>query len=369
MSNDPLRQLRQAIFLRNIDKVKQLIAAGVPVTQLDAGFGDYPITRAADLGEPEIVKALLQAGADPNAVDPKFGSSGLIRACSNLTIKKGHVEVVKLLIAAGANANHMTKNNYTALWSAVADKSKSRMEIVKALIAAGADVKLGANLDHDPLARAQQDGSPEMVAALIAARAKGKVKSTPARKKQAGKTPPVAASWKKIESWLAENDNRLKKTLKKAATDAKINKLEAKLGHKLPADFKQSWKIHNGQKYAEGDLVPPTESGEAGYFLLALDNIWDEWKSWKAHIEAGQFADLEGGPDKGIRSDWWHPGWVPFASNGGGDLLCIDLAPDKGGTVGQVITMNHESPDRTLLAKSFGEWLAVLAEELDTLGA
>lgn len=69
-------------------------------------------------------------------------------------------------------------------------------------------------------------------------------------------------------------------------------------------------------------------------------------------------------PDAGVRADWCNPGRVPFASNGG-DSVCIDLNPAKGGTLGQVILMNHESRHRLRLAASFGELLVRLAEHYE----
>jgi cell wall assembly regulator SMI1 len=56
---------------------------------------------------------------------------------------------------------------------------------------------------------------------------------------------------------------------------------------------------------------------------------------------------------------------VPVASNGGGDALCVDLAPAPGGAVGQVITMSHESGERRRVAGSFAELLRRLAEHYE----
>ena len=49
--------------------------------------------------------------------------------------------------------------------------------------------------------------------------------------------------------------------------------------------------------------------------------------------------------DKGIQKQWWNSAWIPFADNGGGDYLCLDLAPMACGNPGQVIAMRHDSPD------------------------
>ena len=34
---------------------------------------------------------------------------------------------------------------------------------------------------------------------------------------------------------------------------------------------------------------------------------------------------------------WWDKGWVPFAQDSGGNLVCVDLHPGPRGQVGQVI--------------------------------
>jgi cell wall assembly regulator SMI1 len=61
---------------------------------------------------------------------------------------------------------------------------------------------------------------------------------------------------------------------------------------------------------------------------------------------------------------WWDEGWVPFADNFRGDYICLDLHPTKHGKRGQAIHFNHESGRRLLLAKSFGAWLAEVAQNL-----
>ena len=52
---------------------------------------------------------------------------------------------------------------------------------------------------------------------------------------------------------------------------------------------------------------------------------------------------------------------MPFASDGGGDSLCIDLAPADGGMIGQIILMNHDDASRPKIARSLGELLNRLA--------
>lgn len=95
----------------------------------DAGTLDRKLFDAAERGDASAVKALLAAGADPNA--RKHVITALEAA-----IRKSSVEVVEALIAAGADPNSRV-DGYPALQVAVREGC---VEIVKALLAAGADV-------------------------------------------------------------------------------------------------------------------------------------------------------------------------------------------------------------------------------------
>jgi cell wall assembly regulator SMI1 len=56
--------------------------------------------------------------------------------------------------------------------------------------------------------------------------------------------------------------------------------------------------------------------------------------------------------------------WVPFADDGGGNFLGLDLAPDEDGTAGQVIVYGREEDVKYVLAPSFGAYLYHVAKEL-----
>lgn len=171
----------------------------------------------------------------------------------------------------------------------------------------------------------------------------------------------IVRSWQRIDSWLAANARAVAKSLRKGATTTDVARLEERLGVTLPEDFKESCAIHDGQK-GETDLIP-IDYGT--YFLLPLSKIPGEQKIWHDVLKSGDFQGLQGEPEEGVSSDWWNPGWIPFASNGAGDNLCLDLAPTLKGTTGQVIKVEHDNAARNLLARSFGEWLQGLAASLE----
>ena len=93
---------------------------------------------AASAGHTEIVKILIDAGADVNAktnpciiVNSTFGEdTALMQAAI-----EGHCEVIKMLIKAGADVNAKDALNQTALTKA---GNFGQMEVAEILKAAGA---------------------------------------------------------------------------------------------------------------------------------------------------------------------------------------------------------------------------------------
>lgn len=156
--------------------------------------------------------------------------------------------------------------------------------------------------------------------------------------------------WERLEAWLKANDPALLADLNPPASDADIQELEQKIGAKLPADFIECLKVHNGQG---GKAVWLFDGNE----FLSTRNILMSWSVWTDLLEDGDFDSRVSSPDDGIQSEWWTKGWIPFATNGGGDYLCLDLTPSEGGCFGQVIKVFHDFPKRALVSASFSEWI------------
>ncbi|XP_068248922.1 kinase D-interacting substrate of 220 kDa-like [Palaemon carinicauda] len=166
----------------NLENVKDLVSRGA-----DVNYGSgVPLWNAAKGGYIEIVKYLLESGANPDgdesfkggivavaaehnhldildlliasgaSVTPGiYGSDVLFRAAEN-----GHVEAVRKLIQVGANVNH--GDGFSLLNAA----KNGHLEVVKAFIDAGADVNAGEGWILDNAAEA---GQTEVMKILIAA--------------------------------------------------------------------------------------------------------------------------------------------------------------------------------------------------------
>jgi cell wall assembly regulator SMI1 len=62
--------------------------------------------------------------------------------------------------------------------------------------------------------------------------------------------------------------------------------------------------------------------------------------------------------DPGVQALFWNERWLPFARDGRGGVVCVDLAPAPAGVVGQVIFVGRDPDERTVLGASLQEWLA-----------
>jgi cell wall assembly regulator SMI1 len=171
----------------------------------------------------------------------------------------------------------------------------------------------------------------------------------------------VAQAWRTIEGVLWENAHSVFRALRKPATDAQLARLAKLVPARLPRDFKQSLKVHDGLRDSYLGRVRLFDY----YALLPVAAIIAEYKGLcRLQAERGFVGNPCGG-DPGIRSDTrWRPGWVPVLDEDG-DKLVLDLDPAPGGSVGQVFAWpNTGSTPLRVLAPSFGAWLSGLAEAL-----
>jgi cell wall assembly regulator SMI1 len=164
-------------------------------------------------------------------------------------------------------------------------------------------------------------------------------------------TRAVTAAWERIRGWVEEQADA-PESLGPGATPEQIAKLEANIGATLPADLTALLELHDGDAVTLHSWLQ----------LLAVDHIAAEISN--AHEWAARARCLEvAGPVEPVA---WHPGWFPFAILYGASLLhCVDTAPAKGGSVGQVIFVNLEDGERRVIAPSLSAYLERFAASLE----
>jgi cell wall assembly regulator SMI1 len=161
-------------------------------------------------------------------------------------------------------------------------------------------------------------------------------------------------TWKSIELFLANAAPELKENLNDGVSDEEVLHLEKTIGTKLPVEFIEFYKVHNGQSSDSAGLMDCEE-------LLSFERMLDEWGKWQYLLDNKMLEDDNGlytsTPDNGVKNNWWNPLWLPLTYDGSGNHYCLDLDPAVGGIYGQVIRMWHDDPSRSLVANSFAEWI------------
>jgi ankyrin repeat protein len=194
-------------------KAISLLAQGDAKDAWTRHYGS-PLRAASELGHEQVVRLLLDAGADTNSDTPVHGSAlNMAVSSEEVTIvslllkngadveaiwcnggtplimaaSKGHSEIVKLLLNQGATLSATDSYGWTPLISAAA---KGRTETVKLLLENGADIE---SADHErctPLIYAVHNGHFEVVDLLISMGADVSAMS------KDGQTPLIAATYK-----------------------------------------------------------------------------------------------------------------------------------------------------------------------------
>jgi hypothetical protein len=160
--------------------------------------------EAARKGQADVVRTLLDQGADVNAKF-RYGATALSYASD-----KGHLEVVKVLLERGADVNvRDTFYGETPIsWAA----SKGHTAIVQALLDKGAEgvddvLKAGArggNLDLVRVALGKGGAKPETLTAALVAATKGKQAEIVEMLKKAGAVPPPEIDAATLQSYAGQ---------------------------------------------------------------------------------------------------------------------------------------------------------------------
>ncbi|HVG33041.1 MAG TPA: ankyrin repeat domain-containing protein [Pyrinomonadaceae bacterium] len=147
-----------AAYANDLPTVRKLIAAGVDVNIRDKMIDATALDEAVTHGNREMVRVLLDAGAEINARSSR-GQTALMRLDDDATEK-----LVWDLVAAGAKINLRDEDRDTALIFAA---SYSKPEVLRALIDAGAKINAKNKEGETALMKAAEAGSVENVKLLI----------------------------------------------------------------------------------------------------------------------------------------------------------------------------------------------------------
>lgn len=160
--------LMVATYQHHAAAAQVMITAGANVNAQDKMLNS-PFLYAGAEGYADILKMYMSAGADYKVYN-RYGGSALIPAC-----ERGHIEVIALLLAdKNFPVNHINRLGWTALLEAVilGSGGATHQQVVKMLIAAGADLNVGDKDGVTALQHAKSRGYKAIVDMLVQAGAK-----------------------------------------------------------------------------------------------------------------------------------------------------------------------------------------------------
>ena len=145
----------------DIVMVKLLLEHGADVNIASDKIDNTPIMIASVKGYRDIVQLLVEKSNPDMTILNGYGGTALIPAC-----ERGHVDIVKLLLEkTNVKVNHINKLGWTAMLEAIvlSNGGKSQQEIVRLLLAHGADKNIADKNGISALEHAKKKGYKELV--------------------------------------------------------------------------------------------------------------------------------------------------------------------------------------------------------------
>ncbi len=161
-TDEQIQAFYLAVWEGDASAVEVMLINNIRLVNIDLDDNESPLFTAIHQGYDQIVKLLLAAGANPDKVNA-WGQTPLHEAR-----EKDFVQIMQLLLSGGADPNKGDSDGRTPLFNAAL---YGQDRIVKLLLDSGADPNKGAPSGGRPLYIAIVNGRTEIVKLLLAARA------------------------------------------------------------------------------------------------------------------------------------------------------------------------------------------------------
>jgi ankyrin repeat protein len=149
--------LVSAVYSKDLSTVKYLVANNFRINEND-DYGETPLIVAAKLGNPDLTRYLLDAGADPIIAD-REGRTSLMWAAQSKDIN-----VTKMILNVDSDINRRSKAGYTAFMLATISGHEEMMEF---LIKRGANPHFKDRRGNNIAYLAALSGNPNVLGTLL----------------------------------------------------------------------------------------------------------------------------------------------------------------------------------------------------------
>lgn len=232
----------------------------------------------------------------------------------------------------------------------------------------------------------------------------------------------VRLAWRHIKNWALKHFPEVESTLQSPCTNSDLAEVQKDLGIILPNCVLEFYKLTDGQEFLQGSV-----GLIYGLRLLPIDQVVVETENWrkvvhstaqqapghhqkrtllqlgKAQVHQVSESDLTSHssssvdlfestskPDSDSRTDtssfshsfipkqrsippgaihdtYAHDMWIPLVTDGVGNCIGIDLSPPPNGpgVLGQVILFGREFDTKYQVAKTWGDFLLIFANDLE----
>jgi len=149
VSRGAVLELHEASAAGDLSRVKELVEKDAALAGSYSPDGFPVVALAAVFGNYEVAKYLHAKGADVNAAATNGSGYNALTGA----VTSGHTEIVKWLLQNGAEPNYRYSNNYSPLLNAAAN---GHLEILMLLQAHGADLHAKTSDGKNALAYAEE---------------------------------------------------------------------------------------------------------------------------------------------------------------------------------------------------------------------
>nr|AHN85644.1 hypothetical protein [Nannocystis pusilla] len=343
----------------------------------------FSATSSSGVAMKKTAKA-KQSAAKTASVKKAAKKATTKKTAAKKTAKKGPPVKAATKKASKATAKKAaTKKASKAATKKAATKQAATKKASKATASKAATKKASKTTAKQAAAKKASKATAKQAAASKAATKKAAAKKTTA-KKAAGKGAKKAAAeqaglpsaaflagmaeiaadhWKVIDAWFDSNNPEQDYRPELPATPEDGSAALARWEEEYGEAFEASLHVH----FARGFAHPRRSFME--YSLLTLALAYDRWQGLNELVDEGVFADSEpralDEDDDRVRFVWWSRGFIPLAEDGGGNLICADMDPGPGGTVGQIVKWEKTEGPLGPLSENLGMYLAVYRHDLE----
>ena len=181
------KTIHEAAKQGDLAAVKICLQKGIGVIGVDERdhYDNTPLMDAAENGQLDVVKYLVDNGANVNTIDKAYRTPLMLAAekghldvvkylvdkgamnaqnCAELAAKNGYLDVVEFLVTKGTDVNARGRNGTMPLMKAA---GLGQLDVVKYLVDKGADVNAKGEDGWTPLMMAMSDGNLDIVKVLV----------------------------------------------------------------------------------------------------------------------------------------------------------------------------------------------------------